>query len=325
MNYTLGMNNKMAITKTQLNRAKIAQHNAFIESCYRMSITEKRIINVFVSQLRSDGINDISNTMLIDTETFNDTFGVKDSRKEIAKAIDTLFSKTIRIRSEFIDKNGKVWNKGARFTIVSSALYNDSLIQLSFNREIMPYLEELKGSYTLYALKDSAKLSSIYSIRFYEFFKQYEKFGKREFTIEEIRDIFDLKNKYKSKQDLYRRVVELSVNDINKNTPMSVKVEPVKIRRTITGYKFTFHTILPSNKSKLEAFLKKVEPIFKRDMNIVIGGKTVYNIGKEEDGTLLAMTQYENIKLLPFLIENDFEFTKVDGNGIEIKPWKNLK
>lgn len=51
----------------------------------------------------------------------------------------------------------------------------------------MPYLLQLKERFTRYELKNILYFKNKYSIRIYELLKQYEKIGKREINIKELR------------------------------------------------------------------------------------------------------------------------------------------
>jgi len=310
------------ITKKQISEALVVQHNALIESCYSMSLNEKRLLILFISQIRRDENGNCMRKMLLSVKDFEDFFNTKITPKEMNKTIDNFFRQSVKIRTPFTDSSGYVWKSGAQFTLLTSALYGEASIQLSFNAEMMPVLEELKNNFTTYALKESTKLKSTYSIRFYEMFRQYEKIGERTFTLAEIRKMFGLENKYKDRQNLFRRVIASSVEDINKNSSMNVFCEPTKKGQKITGYKFTFHTVEASNEKKLKDFLKKVKPIFSKDEKIVVGGQAIHDIGEGEGGELLAVLKYENKPLLEMLIKNNFEFSKINALGQEILPYK---
>jgi len=322
-----GMEKSKMITKKQLENPLLYQANAFIQACYKMTLNEKRIINIFISQLRRDQANDPSNIFMLDLNMFNDFYGLENTHANIDKAARSLTGKKLRFLNDYIDKNGINW-LDEEIVMVTRAKYGKGFIKLKFSEDLMPLLEGFsKGNFTPYALKDTIKLTSIYSIRFYELFRQKIDFKKREFSLDKIREMFGLHDKYKSRQNLYRRVIKSSIDDINKNTDMRVACSPMKEGRKIVGYGFTFKITAEEESKKLSSFAARIEKALNRGQKIVIAGESIHGIEKDGDD-FFAVCQYSNKPLLELGIKSNFKYVLVDKEGKALptgKEWAAKK
>ena len=76
-------------------------------------------------------------------------------------------------------------------------------------------------------------------MHFYELLKQYEIAGSRELTIDELREKFELKDKYKLFNNLRVRVIEPSIKEINECTDLSVCYTQITKGRKVIALKFS--------------------------------------------------------------------------------------
>jgi plasmid replication initiation protein len=61
-------------------------------------------------------------------------------------------------------------------------------------------------------------MDSVYAIRFYGFCKEFERFGKFQFTVEEMRRMFNLENKYELYGLFKQKVVVKAQDELIKNS-----------------------------------------------------------------------------------------------------------
>jgi len=309
-----GMEETTMITKKQLENPLVYQANAFIQSCYKMTLNEKRILNVFITQLRRDKTNDPSNILMLDLNMFNDFYGLENTHANIDKAARSLTGKKLRFLNDYIDEKGVNW-LDEEIVMVTRAKYGKGFIKLKFSEDLMPLLEGFsKGNFTPYALKDTIKLTSIYSIRFYELFRQKLDLKKREFSLDKIRDMFGLHDKYPNRQDLYRRVIKSSIDDINENTDMRVSCSPIKEGRKIVGYSFTFRIKAEEEAKKLEGFATRIEKALGKGQKIVIDGNTISGIVREEED-FFVISRGEKMSLIDLAMSSNFKYVLVDRDG----------
>lgn len=112
----------------------------------------------------------------------------------------------------------------------SSAIIDEetNTIQITFDKNIVPYLYELKSFYTQYSLEYVLPMKSKYAIRLYEFLKSVQSKGYRQrFSVEEIRERVDCFS-YPAYKEFRRNVIEPALEDINAYTDLKVQYDPVK-------------------------------------------------------------------------------------------------
>ena len=114
---------------------------------------------------------------------------------------------------------------------------------MKFSPVLEPYLLTIKETYTKYRLGYVINFKSEYSFRFYELMKQYEQIGERTITIEEIRDLLMLEeNKYIKYNHLKKRVIQKSIEEINKYSDLKVELTiEEKEGKKVVGLVFTIN------------------------------------------------------------------------------------
>lgn len=126
----------------------------------------------------------------------------------------------------------------------------DGIIRIKLDKDMKPYLLQLKENYTRYELIWTLHFRSKYTIRLYEFVKSihfhdlYE--YTREYTIDELRRLLDAE-KYDRWIHFKNRVLDPAVKEINENSDKTIKYEPIKRGRSFTRIK-----LFISSKDSLE-------------------------------------------------------------------------
>ena len=133
--------------------------------------------------------------------------------------------------------------------------YDDKVL-IRFDQAIMPYLIDLKQSFTQYALSDLVELNSKYSIILYKWlsmnYNQYEHYsvkgGRRTEQVEsyrnpsikvsELRILTDTMNEYKNFTDFNRRVLKEPLEEISAHTSFNVTYDKIKAGRSIDSIQF---------------------------------------------------------------------------------------
>ena len=138
-----------------------------------------------------------------------------------------------------IDKSLKNRKKTLVTHWFSSVTHNeDGTIKISFDTELLPYLLQLRTNFTTYTLDNILPMKKKYSIRFYELLKQYQKIGKRNFTVSELREILNCENEYLKFAEFERRIIVPAVKEINDHSDIYVEYKKLKTGRIITEIEF---------------------------------------------------------------------------------------
>ncbi len=132
----------------------------------------------------------------------------------------------------------------------------DLVVKYRFTISMYEHILELKNKFFTYYLKNIMPMRSKYSIRLYELLKQYQNIGKREFDIDEFRELIGtrikivdertkevkiLKDEYQNFKDLKKRAIDKAVEEINQYTDIQItNIEFKRYKRKIRYITFYF-------------------------------------------------------------------------------------
>lgn len=274
-------NNKRTVCSLkEIEKRKIAEHNDLITSVAKMDKTPLKIFELSVSCIDTDN-PPMNNTIYLSKAELFSFFKVDDSNKH------SRFKEAIaKMQAQAFFEVREKKNKGFKFRRilpipeVAWTDYDDK-VMIRFDQAIMPYLIDLKQSFTQYALSDLVELNSKYSIILYKWlsmqYNQYEHYsvkgGRRaeqvesyrnpSITIIELRTMNDTLNIYSKFTDFERRVLKEPLEEINQHTHYNVTYEKVKKGRSIDSIVFhiTKKPVARNDFYKLE----EQDPIYLQD------------------------------------------------------------
>ena len=115
-------------------------------------------------------------------------------------------------------------------------------IQIKLDKDMKPFLLQLKENFTQYELLWTLNFKSKYSIRFYELVKSIHYHDldtySREFDLDELRRILGAET-YKTYQTFKVRVLEPAIQEINSFSDKNVIYLPIKHGRAVKRIKLT--------------------------------------------------------------------------------------
>ncbi|PCS15188.1 replication initiator protein [Lactococcus cremoris subsp. tructae] len=295
----------------EIEKRKIVEHNDLITSVAKMDKTPLKIFELAVSCIDTENPPKNNTIYLSKAELFS-FFKVDDSNKHsrfkeaIAKMQEQAF---FEVREEK--------NKGFKFRRilpipeVAWTDYDDKVL-IRFDQAIMPYLIDLKQSFTQYALSDLVELNSKYSIILYKWlsmqYNQYEHYsvkgGRRAEQVEayrnpsipvkELRTITDTLNLYERFTKFESYVLQNSLKEINAHTHFNVTYDKIKKGRSIDSIVFhiTKKRRADDNSYKLEDKTYKESIVEKEEQELLLSARAM-----ESKYTKLLL---ENFLLSPY-------------------------
>ncbi|CAM9292302.1 unnamed protein product, partial [Heterosigma akashiwo] len=133
-------------------------------------------------------------------------------------------------------------NESWQINICSMAKYNkkEGKITIEFTDRIMPYLAQVKQKFLIYNLKDISNFKSLYTTRLYELLQEYKFTGWMEKSVQDLRKIFSVNNKFKKYADFKRNTFARACDEINENHDINLHFEEIKEGRKVVAVKFLF-------------------------------------------------------------------------------------
>lgn len=220
---TIGKTTKKSLAAQKRQQQTVAKSNDLIQQGrFPMSIQQGKVILYMISQIRPNdtgneiyrfSINEFCRACNIDYDSGKNISDVKRALKAIAdmsvwveqgNGVETLLRWLSHV---MLDKRNNVF-------------------EISFSKDMLPYLYDLKTRYTSYALSNVLAMESKYGIRLYELLKSYQhvRDGEVTFDIDELQKRIDAET-YKRYPDFKRRALDVAIQDINEYSDISVEYE----------------------------------------------------------------------------------------------------
>ena len=224
-----------------------------------MGLTELRFFCLYLSKLNAR--NQDKRTVDILISEFECFFGIKFNTTLFNQKIRKIMGRTVEIK-----ENSKI----RVLTLYSEFCWKEnesSVISITCNDKMLPYLFKLQGNYTKYMIGNIAKLNSVSKIRLYEILKQYQKIGNVKIGLDDLQKMM-----CSSKKSDFRHfrmdTLEPAIKDINEYTDIMVSYEKILSCRKVVALKFTitkkgiFKDIIdvPNKSQNTDALLESIQP-----------------------------------------------------------------
>ncbi len=206
-----------------------------VVECFRgMSLDEKRLFIMATPLARTTNISS-GEPIYISTEEFAAACGLEISGAYTALGIATkkLFDRYFGyVRAD---------KKKVSIRWMYKTAYGEGGAELYFTDEVLLLLREFDAlnPYTKYKKEIVLRLKKDYSLDFYHLAKKHQTMGGFQISLDELFEQIELPESYKRIDNLKKRVIEASLNEITAQTDIELSYENVKRGRTVVGFKFT--------------------------------------------------------------------------------------
>lgn len=222
--------------------------NPLLEAQRKFSVMENRLfylglqdVNPHLTENDKFFDKDFPDTHMTPSE-LKKLFGYDACLTEISKICEKFAGATIKIKYE---------DGFDIYTVFRHMKYRQGKgLYIKFNEDMRPFLLDIyktyqKYGFTKFEMKQIFILNSSYAMRLLELLLKYRSMAKngivaREISIDDLREKLDVPvNAYKGKIGNFKsRVLDLPIQDINKNTKYHVTYKTIKKGRSVTGFKF---------------------------------------------------------------------------------------
>ena len=199
------------------NLPKIIQPNAITTAKYDYSVTEKRIIYHIIKNVQekmSKGMDETLFGDLVLSIPISELVSHENYRR-VQDGLISLRKKSFLIITD-IDPTGKGEHGWLDVGFINYSKYdrNSGLVKFQVSGELMPYLLELAKGFTSYSLMVALSLKSEYSQRFYEFCSRFKDTGVWNISVQDLKDMLNLSDKYPFFANFKDRVLEIAKKEL---------------------------------------------------------------------------------------------------------------
>ena len=204
---------------------------------HNLSAVQQKIVIYLISKILSED-NDFK-TVTINIKTYASIVGIElNGRvyKQLKDDIRALSNKGYWLPSD--DEKSEIL---FRWIDTAKIEKNSGKIEIKLSDSLKPFLLQLRSNFTKYEMYNICFMKSRYSIILYEVLRSYCWMGKWDVSLQELRNILGIENKYSDYRDLKKFVILPAVNEINSKTDLGVKFSTIKIGRKIERINFNIN------------------------------------------------------------------------------------
>lgn len=215
-----------------MNNALVVKHNDLIPAMSKFKLQELRFLAFCLSRI--DAFNDTKFSEIeADVQDISDVFGI--TTKSIYEVVRETAIAINSKPAEYKEKDDLViafW--------FSTIRYREGLgrFKFRFNDALKEKLLDLKENYTGYRIKDIYQFRSETTWHVYEILRQHKKIGKKEFSLEEFKELIGVSGLYARFNNLNFRILIPSIEEINAVSDIKVEYEKITHFRKVVGLLF---------------------------------------------------------------------------------------
>lgn len=209
---------------------------------YDFTVYEKRVIYrlVELAQAELQGVKFAGNCTKIEHDLFKTVHVTlpiasllgSDEDKNYTRVKDALQSLQRKI---FTYEDDEVW-QSISIIALPDIQKRSSYVSFQIHPRVWDCILDFSKGFRKYELKAAMSFKSQYSMRFYELMS-----GQKTplvFSVEDLKEMFRVEEKYKRVNDLVRYVIEPAKAELDKVSPYSFDYAPIKDGRRISAIKF---------------------------------------------------------------------------------------
>jgi len=255
----------------------VVKSNELIQARLDWSTLEHRITLHLISQIRKD-----------DSEFRYQTVRIKDINEMTGTASQALYTRAVEICDSLIEQKVRIRREGPSgerkysvYNLLSSCEYVEGSgeIKARFNQDMKPFLLELRERFTRYRLQFAMRLRSVYAIRFYELMKMREDLKCMRISVEKLREMLAVEDKYPRFTDLKRNVIEPARREIREGCDVFFTYKVERDGRTPVRLLLFFH--------KNDEIIESADPAVNPAEEVEVERSTYYDQTQSERSTSL--------------------------------------
>ena len=262
-------------------RNVVKQNYHLVNAKYKLNTSEIKFIMTALAQIDTDDKE--FKEYEIKVSELEAKLQVKKNETYLKQFAKRILSKPLEVPT---DTGWVVFNWFSKIQYIRG----EAKFLVRIDKDLKPYLLELKKRFVKYNLKYILPLSSNYSIRIYQLLKEYEKLTRRTFTVDELRELLQVPKSYKYAQ-FKQKVLKVAEKELIENCDIFFEFEEIKKGRKVNEILFRIkqnkYFLDKQNPTLFDVPFNPYSRFNGRNVLTALGTKTVLEVMKEKDGFLI--------------------------------------
>jgi len=217
----------------------VTKSNNMIDAGFfkKMNSIEMRVFNLAVSQLNPQWDKNQCKQFEFTVKEFLDQNPAIASYNDAYASVKNAVINLSKIWVEVAPLQGY---KKTEVSLLTRRSYNDGKgkFMIEFHDDVLPYLCEIKSNYTSFLLENFGLLKSEHSLKLYEILCRHKFRKKIVISVDDLKNLLGISDKYAVFKDFRRWVIEPAVNEITSKTNISVTFKTIRDGRKIGAIDF---------------------------------------------------------------------------------------
>lgn len=208
----------------QLEKARnavVTKANAMIQKTrYSLSLQEQKIVLFLISKIQPD--DTFLTEYIFNIKEFCHVCGITATNYDDIK--DTLLH--LKKKAFWLTINDQGTESCVDWFSTIRINKRSGIVKMKFHEDLHPFLLELRQNFTSFSIYPTLVMKSRYSIRLYELLKSYSNLSEWVFDLDLLKRKLDAN--YIKFFDFRRRVLDVSMAEINRYTELDISYQPIK-------------------------------------------------------------------------------------------------
>jgi plasmid replication initiation protein len=208
----------------------VVQSNLLIESRFKLTLSETKLLLWMVKEIHP-GDKDFKTYRIY----------IKDFIDAIDSKRPDFYTSAKAITKQFLSRVLELENGNLQIQFMSRVRYfpGDAFVEYRFDKDLKPYLIQLKRQFTSYDIRNVLAFKYSVSIRIYQLLKSFEGLEERTITIKDLRYMLMVEDEYKRFYDFKRFILERSRKELKKFSDLYFEYSLNKRGRNVHSITFT--------------------------------------------------------------------------------------
>ncbi len=210
----------------------VAKSNLFVHARYQLSAAEMRFILVMLAAVQRNDEDFSTYRLFLDDFLEKHGPNLPQEYRRARQITKSLMGRVMEIETE---------EEVLQIAFLSSVRYlrNRGYLEFRFDTALKPYLLQLREDFTEYDIRNVLPCKSSYSMRMYELLKSFQGCGEMTITLEKLKDILMIQDKYPFYGDVKRHILKTAERELRQHSDIGFHFEEIRQGRKVVALKFT--------------------------------------------------------------------------------------